>query len=81
MRSAQPLATLGYHALLVALLVAATFIDYDLFIIPDQITVTGMVLGIGLGALAPWIRPDPAAATTHLQGSGSACSACWSARG
>ena len=63
-----PLATWGYHALLAALLVAATFIDYDLFIIPDQITVTGMVLGIGLGTLAPWIRPVPAAAASHLQG-------------
>ena len=65
----QPLATFGYHALLAALLVAATFIDYDLFIIPDQITVTGMVLGVGLGALAPWIRPVPCRArATHLQG-------------
>ena len=63
-----PLATWGYHAILAALLVAATFIDYDLFIIPDQITVTGMVLGICVGTLAPWIRPIPAAATTHLQG-------------
>jgi leader peptidase (prepilin peptidase) / N-methyltransferase len=65
-----PLATWGYHALLAALLVAATFIDYDLIIIPDQITVTGMVFGIGLGTLAPWIRPVPAAAATHLGGLG-----------
>ena len=41
--------TLAYHAILVALLVAATFIDYDLTIIPDEITVTGMVLGLGAG--------------------------------
>ena len=64
----QPLATFGYHALLVALLVAATFIDYDLYVIPDSITVTGMICGIALGTLNPMIRPDPAAATTHLGG-------------
>ena len=64
----QPLATLAYHAILVALLVVATFIDYDLFVIPDAITVTGVILGIGLGALNPLIRPEPAAATTHAQG-------------
>lgn len=64
----QPLATFGYHALLVALLVVATFVDYDLFVIPDSITVTGMVLGIGLGGLSPRIRPDPAAAATCGQG-------------
>ncbi len=32
-----------------ALLVAATFIDYDLMIIPDQITVTGMIVGLVTG--------------------------------
>ena len=63
-----PLATLAYHAILVALLVVATFVDHDLFVIPDAITVTGVILGIGLGALNPLIRPDPAAATTHAQG-------------
>jgi leader peptidase (prepilin peptidase)/N-methyltransferase len=59
---------LFYHASLVALLVAATFIDYDLTLIPDQITVPGMVVGIGLGALFPDIRLPPAAATTHWDG-------------
>jgi len=63
-----PLARFAYHALLAALLVAATFIDYDLFVIPDAITVTGVILGIGLGALQPLIRPDPATAATHAQG-------------
>ena len=62
------LAVLAYHAVFVALLVAATFIDYDLLIIPDDVTVTGMVLGVGLGAAFPWIRPDPSAAATHLGG-------------
>ena len=57
-----------YHALFVALLVAATFIDYDLTIIPDQITVTGMVVAIGLGTLIPGIRLEPAAAHTHWGG-------------
>jgi leader peptidase (prepilin peptidase)/N-methyltransferase len=64
----SPLATFGYHAILVALLVAATFIDYDLFIIPDQITVTGVVFGLGLGTPFPWIRPQPATASTWLGG-------------
>ncbi len=47
---------LVYYLSLVALLVAATFIDYDPTIIPDQITVPGMIVGIGVGALVP---PDP----------------------
>jgi leader peptidase (prepilin peptidase) / N-methyltransferase len=58
----------AYHAVLVSLLVAATFIDYDLFIIPDEITVTGMILGIGLGTILPQIRPDPSTAITQTQG-------------
>lgn len=64
----RPLVTFVYHASLAALLVAATFIDYDLYIIPDQITVPGMVWGLGLGALFPWVRPEPAAAATPLGG-------------
>lgn len=63
-----PLATMLYHALLVALLVAAAFIDRDLFIIPDSITVTGMILGIALGTIVPAIRPEPAASATHAWG-------------
>ena len=48
---------------------AATFIDYDLMIIPDEITVTGMVIGMALGTIWPEIRPDPGdRPTTHLQG-------------
>lgn len=62
------LSTLAYHAILAALLVTATFIDYDLFIIPDAITVTGMIVGLGLGALDPQIRPEPSAAATPAQG-------------
>lgn len=42
-------ALLIYHAILASLLVAATFIDLDWMIIPDSITVPGMLLGVGLG--------------------------------
>jgi leader peptidase (prepilin peptidase)/N-methyltransferase len=57
-----------YHLILVTLLVVATFIDYDYLVIPDEVTVTGMVLGLGLGALMPQARPEPAFATTFLGG-------------
>lgn len=56
------------HATFVAFLVAATFIDYDLTIIPDEITICGMVLGAALGTAFPWIRPEPAFAETHAAG-------------
>jgi leader peptidase (prepilin peptidase)/N-methyltransferase len=64
------LAVTAYHDILIALLVAATFIDYDLMIIPDAITRTGWILGVGLGTLWPQIRPAPADASTHLGGLG-----------
>jgi leader peptidase (prepilin peptidase) / N-methyltransferase len=64
------LAVTAYHDILIALLVAATFIDYDLTIIPDAITKTGWILGIGLGTLWPQIRPTPADAATYLGGFG-----------
>jgi leader peptidase (prepilin peptidase) / N-methyltransferase len=54
----------AYHAILLALLVAATFIDYDLMIIPDQVTVTGMVLGVVIGTIWPQVRPLPGSWTT-----------------
>lgn len=38
-----------YHSILMVLLVAATFIDFDWMIIPDSITVTGMLLALVLG--------------------------------
>jgi leader peptidase (prepilin peptidase)/N-methyltransferase len=57
-----------YHALMVSLLIAATFIDYDLTIIPDEITVTGMVLALGLGTLFPETRPEPALRHTPMEG-------------
>jgi leader peptidase (prepilin peptidase)/N-methyltransferase len=57
-----------YHCVFLALLVAATFIDYDLWVIPDEVTVTGMVVGIVGGTLWPQVRPAPATSATHLQG-------------
>jgi leader peptidase (prepilin peptidase)/N-methyltransferase len=64
------LLTAAYHCVFLALLVAATFIDYDFLLIPDQITVTGMVFGIALGTIWPLMRPAPASwpGITHVQG-------------
>jgi leader peptidase (prepilin peptidase)/N-methyltransferase len=67
--ASQLLAT-AYHALFLALLVAATFIDYDYMEIPDVITVPGWMLGIGMGTLWPGIRPEPARGLSHLAGFG-----------
>jgi leader peptidase (prepilin peptidase)/N-methyltransferase len=53
-----------YHQILISLLLVATFIDYDHYLIPDAVTVTGMILGLVLAALFPEVRPEPAAATT-----------------
>ncbi|MDB5351597.1 MAG: prepilin signal peptidase PulO-like peptidase [Planctomycetota bacterium] len=58
----------GYHFLLISFLIVATFIDYDYRIIPDAITVTGMIVGLGLGTLMPWARPSPLEATTAWEG-------------
>jgi leader peptidase (prepilin peptidase)/N-methyltransferase len=63
-----PYLRMAYHQVLVSLLVVATFIDYDLQIIPDAVTVTGMLLGLLGGTLWPGIRPDPSAASTPLDG-------------
>src|SRR5262249_33977775 len=60
------LAAAAYHSLFLSLLVAAALIDYDLMIIPDGITVLGMVSGIALAAICPQVRPDPATASSHL---------------
>lgn len=57
-----------YHLVLVSLLVAATFIDYDLTVIPDQITIPGMIVGVGLGTLWPEVRPEPASANSYWPG-------------
>lgn len=59
MLEAEDLVRLGFHLLLVAFLIVATFIDYDYYILPDSITVTGMLAGLILGTLAPGSRPAP----------------------
>ena len=67
----------AYHAVFLALLVAATFIDYDLLMIPDEITVTGMVVGLGLGT---HLARDPARAGVGrrpLISGGFLGRACW----
>jgi leader peptidase (prepilin peptidase)/N-methyltransferase len=64
----EALLQMAYHLILVAFLVMATFIDYDLFLIPDSVTVTGMAVGLVLGTLAPGVRPPPADAATHWGG-------------
>lgn len=48
----QPLLVLGYTVLLSGFVVA-TFIDFEHFIIPNQITLGGVVVGFLLSALAP----------------------------
>ena len=47
------LAKVSYHVVLVALLVAITFIDADLTIVPASITNLGIVLGLAIGAAFP----------------------------
>ena len=59
-----------YHDLLVSFLVIATFIDYDYYLIPDAVTVPGMILGLLFGALVPELRPDPLLAHTFWGGLG-----------
>lgn len=58
----------GYHLILVAFLLIATFIDYDYQILPDEITFPGMILGLAIGALVPEIRPAPGTAATAWDG-------------
>lgn len=38
---------MGYHLALISLLIAAMATDFDCYVIPDQITIPGMLLGIG----------------------------------
>lgn len=64
----SPYGRMLFHLLLVCLLVVATFIDYDLQIIPDEVTIPGMLLALVIGTIWPGIRPEPATAATHLGG-------------
>ncbi len=61
-------AVLIFHLSFVALLVTATFIDYDLWVIPDEVTVTGMIAALAMGTLFPSVRPDPSTAQTASAG-------------
>jgi leader peptidase (prepilin peptidase)/N-methyltransferase len=62
---ATQLAAAAYHCLFLALLVAASLIDAELWIIPDEITIAGMVTGIALATICPQARPSPADASGH----------------
>ena len=62
---ATQLAAAAYHCLFLALLVAAALIDAELWIIPDEITIAGMVSGIALATICPQARPLPADASGH----------------
>lgn len=66
-------ARLIYHLILICLLIAATAIDFDCYVIPDQITVPGTLVGVlaacALGELQLchwWV--DWHAAIPHLRG-------------
>jgi leader peptidase (prepilin peptidase)/N-methyltransferase len=64
-------ARMVYHQALIALLLVATFIDYDLQIIPDEVTLPGMAIGLLGGWMVPGIRPEPALASSPLGGLGA----------
>lgn len=64
----EDLARAGYQCILIAFLMAASLIDIDLMIIPDRVTVTGMVAGLAIGVIAPGIRPEPATSADWLGG-------------
>jgi leader peptidase (prepilin peptidase)/N-methyltransferase len=49
----QSYAVAGVHCILIAGLIAATFIDFEHFIIPDEITIGGMVVGLMLAFFVP----------------------------
>ena len=65
---AKDLGRTGFQLLLIAFLIVATFIDYDYRIIPDAITISGMIAGLGLGTWMPWVRPIPSEAATAWEG-------------
>jgi leader peptidase (prepilin peptidase) / N-methyltransferase len=55
----------AYHCVFLAFLVAAALIDADVWLIPDEVTFTGMFLGIVVATIAPHVRPVPVASSTH----------------
>lgn len=56
----------GVQAYLAAALIVCTFIDLDFTILPDEITYSGMVLGIACGAAFPFLLREPM--TEHGRG-------------
>ncbi len=55
------------NCLLLAGLIAATFIDFEHFIIPDEITIGGMVVGLLLSILIPSLHRQPGIIGNMLQ--------------
>ena len=65
---AQLHAQFGCHALLIAFMTAATFIDFDEQTIPDGITIPGTLLALAWAAWLPDARlVIPSGVSTHLQ--------------
>lgn len=56
----QSWALFAHRALLLSLLIVATFADFDYQEIPLSLTVTGTLLGVGASLLVPWPWPTPA---------------------
>lgn len=56
----------GYHAVLLAGLIAAAAVDAEHRIIPTQITYTVMAVGVVGGVLMPWPWPQPAGAASAI---------------
>jgi prepilin signal peptidase PulO-like enzyme (type II secretory pathway) len=70
------------HAILIALMTACTFIDFDEKTIPDEITLPGMLLGLCLAAglpisLLPILNPGPPPTVTNLLFSSPAPFPAW----
>ncbi len=59
-----------YHQILIALMVTAFLIDADLQIIPDSITVPGMIIGLAMGTIVKGIRPEPSGANSIFEAFG-----------
>ena len=61
-------AQLVFDALLVSVLIVATFIDWEHQIIPSPITDVGMAGGLILGTIFPFVRPAPETAASWSEG-------------
>src|SRR6202011_6077690 len=51
----------------VSLVIAATFIDFEHFIIPDQITIGGAIAGIAASVLVPQLMGTGARVASHIR--------------